>query len=238
MSKRPVDIIVFDGLHPPSFTHKFWKSNGLSAVLVFGKPLKWVKGAARVGWKVTSVPLTHAALGGVTDWRGNLSFAFRPQPGTAADVCSFLFEPVGVQAFLSQLVNQTAKGGVMCPPPSAGAVDVATDQVSLERIQAPDSRFVLPSVFTKTGFVRRKLTSQERLLALDFPSTASGSLTEAACTALVGMIRTPVKAVVQVGEQLDFHMQSLVVVSAGQGIKRSAPGSALGSESPSPPKRR
>jgi len=208
LSEQSVDILVFDGLHPPSFAHKFWESDGLSAVLVFDKPLKWVKGASGLGWKVTSVPLTHtAALGGVTGRRGNLNVPFQSQLGAALDPGPLMFEPVGVQTFLSQLVDQTTKGGVSCPPPSAGTFDASADKVLVEQIRAPDCHFVLPSVFAKMGFVQQKFTYQEHLLAIDFPSTASGFLTEVGCAALVlDMICIPVKAIIQVREQLDSGM--------------------------------
>jgi len=57
------------------------------------------------------------------------------------------------------------------------------------------------------GFVQQKFTYQEHLLAIDFPSTASGFLTEVGCAALVlDMICIPVKAIIQVREQLDSGM--------------------------------
>jgi len=89
-------------------------------------------------------------------------------------------------------------------------------------------------VFTKTGFVWQKLTSQERLLAVDFLATASSFLTEAGCAALVDMIRIPVKAIIQVGEQLDSFMQNCLISTAGQGTKWSAPNAVLGLTSSSP----
>jgi len=150
---QPVDILVFDGLRPPSFTHELWSMGGLAAVLVFGKMLKRVTGSSQAGWKVSSCPLVHSSFGGVTGWRTNLTVALRRPSQTVGSLGLPQFEPIGVRASLSQLVDWTAKGGISCPPLDAKVFEASMEMVPVDRIRAVGCRFVLPSVFAKTGFV-------------------------------------------------------------------------------------
>jgi len=76
------------------------------------------------------------------------------------------------------------------------------------------------------------------LLALDFLATASGLLDETSLAKLVKVIRVPVKAIVQVGEQLDDWLRRSQAASVGPGLKRSSLVASLEVENPPMRKRR
>ena len=89
---------------------------------------------------------------------------------------------------MSTILNSTAEGGRDRAAPTTPCVEPPARVLQLDLGlfhgfghyplgARPTPSFVVPSVFTKSKWVCRVLTIQERLLTLDFPEAQSSSLT-------------------------------------------------------------
>jgi hypothetical protein len=135
-------------------------------------------------WRASTYTIIHhAAVGGVTDhiqlvnaWRPLACLPLSPQLLLAK-----------IPRDMSTILNSTAEGGRERAAPTTPRVEPPRVLQLAPGLfhgfghyplgACPTPSFVVPSVFTKSKWVCRVLTIQERLLTLDFPEAQSSSLT-------------------------------------------------------------
>ncbi|GKY95914.1 hypothetical protein MPSEU_000552000 [Mayamaea pseudoterrestris] len=174
--QQEADVVCFDNIRPGA-SHAVWKLPGVELVIWFGS---YSRGNVPLGWIRTSHLIRHSELGGVTNGEFVVHLATRSDAPLAK-----LPQEVGVRMYLASIIDKTANG-VPCSPPT-NAEDVLVDLRQL------GDRYVVPSVFSRTGFVRRKLSSKEVNLVWDLPATITKSCPPRLVERLVEEVRLPFK---------------------------------------------
>ena len=98
-------------------------------------------------------------------------------------------------------MNPVTEGGWPCSPPGPGEYNAARDLLSIERVRGMDlSPLKLRSVYQAkaSGFVKRRPTAAERLMALDIPTPLLKTLRPEEEEALIKQVRDPVKVLMHV----------------------------------------
>ena len=197
----PIDILILDKVQPPGMAHPFWTAEcGPKGRRTETVPSSWVQ--------LTPI-VDHSRLGGVTDCRTRLTVMFRGPGDCLPDGKAWLsVSPLVTNHFLD-LVDVTQRGP-SCPAPTGRGESL----LSLDLGSAPlpltiatgshkgSSLLALPSVFSSTGFVSRRLTPHERLLALDVPATLLIGLDRQRLIAIAESMSVPLKIVNWVGQRL------------------------------------
>jgi hypothetical protein len=121
-----------------------------------------------VDWRSPKYWIFHPRLGGVT----TASYAICIATRRSAPEMELLPYPE-LPAELDHIINPTARvpGTTPCaaPGPSTDDADPAESRTTVKHQMLDSERFRVRSVYTKTGWMRRKLTPQERLLGRDVP---------------------------------------------------------------------
>ena len=195
------DVILFDELCPgPS--HDVWKSVRVQFV-VWWKSKSWSgppKEESR--WIVSKLRMEHATLGGVTtrvDW---IFVASRFMHSDQKQTISFLDWWKGS---MEKGLSLTTVRGIIKPtehgkPRAVSKVkseDLLCDRKMNWKLDR-EKVHILPSVFSPTGLVQRKLVPKELALALDFPSQLSAGRSDEELSELIDKTGPPFKTRVQV----------------------------------------
>ena len=171
-----VDVVLFDELAPGP-AHNVWKGKRIRFV-VWWRSRK-ASGPPRddPAWSVSKLRMEHAILGGVTtrvDW---IFVAVRDS--RAEDSTQVAFANWWTGAIEEGLRSTTVKGIVKPTEhgrPKSRHACKEEDLLCNRKMnwnQDIDRLHVLPSVFSPTGLVARRLVGKELALALDFPSDLS-----------------------------------------------------------------
>ena len=197
------DIVFFDDVSPGPH-HPVW------AVQDGPKFVIWWKSRASAGppstldyWKTAKLRLDHGILGGVTtnvDWMF-ISTRMCPKESTSRS-----FEEWWEGSIEPGLTSTTARG-IVDPtlhgrPKSkiVGSAELLDRKLNwkVDRRQ----EHILPSVFSPTGFVSRKLGIRELALGLDFPAVLSKRATDSELERWIAKIGPPFKTRIQVAHLL------------------------------------
>lgn len=124
------------------------------------------------GWMECSRRVWHPRVGGVVDGKWMLGIWVQHRP-TGAPV----IPPRPSRVLLT--VMDSCNGGVEVDAPTGGGTEAAGRVVRLRPgtystsglfpLLSPPARFITPSVYSKTGFVKRALTAEEMAAAWDLP---------------------------------------------------------------------
>jgi len=171
LKQQPVDVVVFSGSAPPR-DEGFWTAEHLKCVVwvTERRPNKAV--APGEGWITTYRRVSHNSVGGVTNKGAWAGIATRRKRGLVWQPGEKVVENV-----LRQVVNPTVGGRYACPinENTRNTTNTAEGLLDWER------RFdwvKVPTVFSKTKWVSRKLNPKELCNALDIPGSLSEGVTE------------------------------------------------------------
>jgi len=187
---HPVDVILFDS-RGPSSSDPLWDLPGLQLVA-------WYDGRRRSKpprnspWSVFGHSLSHEELGGVTTARAKFFVATRIGEDKRRKSLFRLLKPVSLGIPPLGSLTKGTQQGVPCHAPTEAETSAPLDAKNRS------ARRVLPSVFTKTRFVRRVLTDQEWLSCFDCPARVVTRLNDKELGAMASSVRVPYK--------LRFHL--------------------------------
>ena len=207
--ERPdVDVVLFDGGLSPGPSHPVWQ-------MASAKVVCWIGGRQGAGpcdktgteWKTTVMKLEHDELGGVTTLVSMIHVAervgaqrSRPFVDCWRDYIEGGLEKTTMSGVLDPTVHGTA-----CPIPKRYEPGVHNRTLMDRKLNWKRDRgqeHVVPCVFSRTDWVRRRLTSRELAVALDFPAELhkQASVDELDCW--INEIKVPFKGRVQVAHSL------------------------------------
>jgi hypothetical protein len=190
-----VDVVLFDEI-APRVNDPVWNSASVKLVIwsggtkEHGPPESW----SLVHWKVA-----HSELGGVTNgvfhmWAACRSTG-RPLPQ---------LQVVGVSATLSHVVSPTQGKGRLVPIPSVDEPTMNTARGLLDW----KNRFgtvIVPTVYSHSHWVRRRLVPSELGAVLDIPADVASALSSESMELLTRTLLCPIKvrsAALEVMERL------------------------------------
>lgn len=187
---EPVDVVLFEG-KGPNMSHPIWKCCSLKLVA-------WSVGNSKCcapldsGWLVNSHSVRHSELGGslTVNCRFRVATA---TPSVGPQRPRFrLDDPVSTGPGALECMIKLTESGRQCPPPSdeidetklgGTASDAAglMERSVIHDLVDPkdrDTKFVVPCVFSKSGWVRRRLTAKEWLRGFDCPEATLKELSQ------------------------------------------------------------
>jgi len=152
------------------------------------------------GWTLDSRLMSHAELGGVSDWKGHIYLYRRSECQTGEEFWTpSAFKSVD-GAFNHTVVDPMAFGHT-CGPPDKRDYDSGKELFPLSTWdQAWSKRLKLPSQLSPTKYVRRAMTADECLRIFDVPESLTSSWTLTDKRAFLACVDTPIKIVVPLGQ--------------------------------------
>jgi hypothetical protein len=131
----------------------------------------------KMSWQPYAKFITHADVGGITDGQWRINFY---HPTGAPLIDEYLNFQASVSRDLSCILNTTSHGRPCPNPPKVAYVQQKTPQVHEVRPNTFHPHglvpwgtrhywVISPSIYSPTGWVRRRLSVQEQLATLDIP---------------------------------------------------------------------
>jgi hypothetical protein len=169
-----VDVVLFEEGLASSKTDPVWRQDRIKVIVWMSRRNQ--KAPPNSCWRTCCERLSHQAIGGVT----SAIVMFRVALRVTCDIPDPDWEMgpvVGIKGGSLRRVLGTITPGKECLEDVGGSVLSSNGILDL---RDRERLYAVPSVFSKTGFVKRKLTSKEILSALDVPASVmkSASLTE------------------------------------------------------------
>ena len=199
LAKEPVDIVLFDGCKP-GVNNSVWACPEIEYVVWFYKNSS--RCTLPSGWKLESRSLSHTELGGVT----NGIFRCRVARRNEAPDLLWPSDPLAVSSYLRQVIDPTLGGPLEETRPDLEHRDLNTASGLLDWNKRFD-KVLVPTVYSKEKWARRKLHAKELLSALDVPAEVQGKITGGIVNHFMDM-QTPGKILTHVlrvilGERMD-----------------------------------
>ena len=215
--RLPVDVVFFEGGLSPGPNHPVWNMESVQVVLWIGSR-KWAgpprEDLEQEKWSKSVIKISHQYLGGVTDLVSWIHVAERNH-GLAGDEpkCAPRFVDYWAD-FLEDGLKKTTMRGVIdptvhgreckssldCVRGARPSSSILNRKLNWKRDRLSDHE--LPSVFASTGLVKRRLSSQELAIAMDFPAGLHKRGSELELARWLEAISVPFKVRVQVVRSL------------------------------------
>jgi hypothetical protein len=190
----PVDVVLFEGI-APGLLHPVWSDSEVKLIAWFSVG---TRGGSRTprDWTTQHIVLRHNELGGVTDGVFHIFLSHR-----VGSKDPEIHPPVGLTTNLGHIVDTTV-GGKRCAAPTLDeeSRDTARGLLSWK------NRFGyvrVPSVFTKTEWVRRKLATKEQMRVLDAPADVVARASGSAQERWSRVLTVPIKIRVEIMELVE-----------------------------------
>jgi hypothetical protein len=212
LGRHHTDVILLEDWAPTP-GGDIWKNTRVRMIIGYKK----MRGRPPPSWHFERFNWGHARVGGCTTLRGKFWVACR---STEMMDCFRQAELVGIPGGLHRVINPTIPG-IPSTGPSESERKLLDDPISSQMILLKDDcqRMKVPSVFSKSGYCRRKLATEEKLAALDLPIPVNKHSTEAQRLEWLRHLRLP------------FKFRSKILLIAGQALSGKPTKERLGEES-------
>jgi hypothetical protein len=160
-----VDAVLFEEGAAPGKEAQVWNQEGIRVIVWMSQNHR--QAPIKRGWKTRSERMSHLAIGGVTSAEVTFRIAMRmtravPNPDWE------LGSVVGIEGGTLRRILGSITPGKECVENVGGLVLSSSGILDLKN---RERLYSVPSVFSKTGFVKRQLTPKEILSALDVPAS-------------------------------------------------------------------
>jgi hypothetical protein len=162
-----VDVVLFQDFRP-SGQHAVWCRDSVEAIVWCNRGLRGKEKLPR-GWSLTTKRLEHSRAGGVTNVTATVYIALRlGKPRVRWKQIPDCFENT-----LRQIIDPT-KGGYMCDEPREGEPTMDTAKGLLNWQTRLTATIILPTVYSRERWARRRLSLKELGHASDIPRVRLG----------------------------------------------------------------
>ena len=192
LDKAACDVVVFEGKYrPPRANSDFWKRT--TQIVLSQRSLR---GKPPLGWSLSSRVLSHAQLGGVTNWNCRFHVWTRDDSQAA----SFWEDEMlrGADSSFEDLVDKKQTGKRVRDDAESSLTSLK-DPVDCETVQKKRKKlWTLPTVFGSM-LTKRRLTVAEASSCLDVPSSLSKKLNESTSEVVIRELTSPIKVAAALG---------------------------------------